>query len=156
MKNSQDITRMTIADGVKTHGDERDAMIPIMQYVQDRLGVIDQNAMDGIAEALGISSADVWGTASFYSFFQTKPHGKYVIRLCKTISCDMKDKDAIVSAIETKLGIAVGETSSDRRFTFLETNCLGQCHQGPAMLVNNEIHTDLTAEKAIQIIEELS
>lgn len=155
MKRTPEGIRQIVAQAVREHGVERDALVPVLQRVQAGAGMLGREAMEAVAEAFGLSEADVWGTASFYSFFETRPHGTYVIRMCKTISCDMAGKEAIVAAIEARLGVRVGETTPDRRFTLLETNCLGWCHQGPAMLVNDEVHTSLTAEKAIEILDGL-
>jgi NADH-quinone oxidoreductase subunit E len=105
-----------------------------------------------IARELDMSAAQVYGTATFYTFLDTEPRGKYVIRVCKTITCDMKGKNQLIHAIENTLKIKVGETSQNRKFTLLETNCLGWCHKGPAMLINDESYTELTPEKAIEII----
>lgn len=155
MKHTQEGIAQIVAQAVREHGAERDALIPVLQRVQAGIGTLGREALEAVAEAFGLSAADVWGTASFYSFFETRPCGKYVIRLCKTISCDMKGKEDLVSAIENKLGVRVGHTTPDGRFTLLETNCLGWCHQGPAMLVNDDVHTNLTADKALGILDGL-
>jgi len=110
--------------------------------------------MQEIATALDISSADVYGTASFYSFLDLKEMGKNIIRICKTISCDLKNKDEIIAAIEDKLKIKLGETTPDKKFSFLATNCLGWCHKAPAMLINDKAYTELTPEKAVEAINE--
>jgi len=146
----------SVAKAVKKHGTKRDALLPVLQDIQNECGHLSKDAMEEVAKAFDVSSADVYGTASFYSFFKVKPAGKYTIRLCKTISCDMQNKEAIIEAVEEKLGIRLGETTPDSKFTFLETNCLGFCHKGPAMLINDEVHTEVTAEKAVKILESLS
>jgi NADH:ubiquinone oxidoreductase subunit E len=110
--------------------------------------------MIAIAKELNLSAADVYGTASFYTFLDTKPRGNNIIRVCKTISCHMQDKDAIIKAIEEQLQIKVGETTHDNKFTLLTANCLGWCHKGPVMLVNDEVFPAVTTEKAIEIIDE--
>ena len=83
-----------------------------------------------------------------------EPRGKFVIRVCKTITCFMKGKNQILLALEDALKIKLGETTPDRKFTLLETNCLGWCHKAPAMLINDEIFTDLTIERVHEIISE--
>ena len=108
--------------------------------------------MTEVARELDMSAALVYGTATFYSFLDTKPRGKYVIRLCKTITCDMKGKKQILRTLEDLLKIEVGETTKDKKFTLLETNCLGWCHKGPAMLINDEVYTEITPEKVSEII----
>jgi len=136
------------------HGRTRESLIPILQGVIYEERYISDEAMTEIARELDISAAQVYGTATFYSFLDTQPRGKYVIRICKTISCAMKGKNLLVQEIEDMLKIKVGETTSNKKFSLLETNCLGWCHKGPAMLVNDEAYTDLTSEKVREIINE--
>jgi NADH:ubiquinone oxidoreductase subunit E len=115
---------------------------------------ISSEAMTEIARELDISAAKVYGTATFYSFLDTQPRGKYVIRVCRTISCAMKGKNLIIQELEDMLKVKVGETTQNRKFSLLETNCLGWCHKGPAMLINDEAYTELTPEKVRDIINE--
>jgi NADH:ubiquinone oxidoreductase subunit E len=94
----------------------------------------------------------VYGTATFYSFIETKLTGQYIIRICKTITCAMKGKNQVLFAIQDMLKIKLGETTPDKRFTLLETNCLGWCHKAPAMMVNDEVYTELTPERVRDIL----
>ena len=105
-----------------------------------------------ISRELNIPVTEVYGTATFYSFLECKKMGKYIIRICKTITCSMKGEKQILLAIEDMLKIKVGETTQDGKFTLLETNCLGFCHKAPAMLINNEVYTELTPEKIREIL----
>jgi NADH:ubiquinone oxidoreductase subunit E len=105
-----------------------------------------------IAREMDLPAAEVFGTATFYSFMEVKPMGRFVIRICKTITCSMKGKNQVVFAIQDMLKIKVGETSPDGRFSLLQTNCLGLCHKAPAMLINQTPYTDLTPEKVRDII----
>ncbi|TFH34329.1 MAG: NAD(P)H-dependent oxidoreductase subunit E, partial [Bacteroidia bacterium] len=82
------------------------------------------------------------------------PRGKYIIRICKTISCSMKGKMEVVETLEDMLKIKIGETTSNGKFTLLETNCMGWCHKAPAMLINDTPYTELTNEKVVKIIKE--
>ncbi len=136
------------------HGHARESLLPILQGVIHEERYISDEAMTEIARELDISAAQVYGTATFYSFLDTQPRGKYVIRVCKTISCSMKGKNLLTQEIEDMLKIKVGETTQNKKFSLLETNCLGWCHKGPAMLVNDEAYTDLTSEKVREIISD--
>lgn len=135
-------------------GRNREALMPVMQAVVAEYQYLTDEAMIDIARELDISAAQVYGTATFYSFLDVEERGKYVIRICRTITCDMKGKTQIAKAIEHTLKIRVGETTRDKKFTLLETNCLGWCHKAPAMLINDTPYTDLTTEKVIEIIED--
>lgn len=134
------------------HGRTRESLLPILQGIITEDRYISDAAMTEVARELDMSAALVYGTATFYSFLDTKPRGEYVIRICRTITCDMKGKKQIVKTLEDLLKIKVGETTKDNKFTLLETNCLGWCHKGPAMLINDEAYTELTEEKVSEII----
>lgn len=105
-----------------------------------------------IARELDLPATEVFGTATFYSFLEYKKMGKYIIRICKTITCSMKGEMQILLAIEDMLKIKVGETTPDGSFSLLQTNCLGFCHKAPAMLINNDVFTELTPEKVREIL----
>jgi NADH:ubiquinone oxidoreductase subunit E len=100
-----------------------------------------------------MSPSEVYGVATFYSFLDTEPRGRYVIRVCRTISCDMAGKSAIIDALKNELKVGVGETTPDGLFTLLETNCMGWCHQGPAMLVNDDVYTELNPESVVAVVQ---
>ena len=134
------------------HGRNRESLLPILQGIITEERYISDAAMTEVARELDMSAALVYGTATFYSFLDTKPRGKYVIRICRTITCDMKGKKQMLKTIEDLLKIKVGETTKDNKFTLLETNCLGWCHKGPAMLINDDAFTELTEEKVSDII----
>ncbi len=134
------------------YGHSEKGLLPILQGIVDKERYISEEAMVEVARELDISAAQVFGTATFYSFLETKPTGKYVIRVCKTISCMMKGKNDIIRELESVLRIHMGETTHDGLFSLRETNCLGQCHKGPAMLVNDTPYAELTPEKVRQIL----
>ncbi len=135
------------------HGKRRDSLIPILQGIVERHNYLSDEAMVEVAKELDISAAEVYGTASFYTFLDTEPRGKYVIRICKTITCMMKGKNEILQTLEDILKIKVGETTPDKMFTLLETNCIGWCHKAPAMLINEIPYTELTPEKIVEILK---
>ena len=149
-------TQVLIHELVEKHGKTRNALMPVLQGVVASEKFLSEDAMVAVARELDISAADVYGTASFYTFLDTKPRGKNIVRICKTISCHMQGKDAIIRAIEDHLMVKTGETTHDKKFTLLTANCLGWCHKGPVMLVNDEVFPSITPEKAIEIIEEFA
>ena len=134
------------------HGTGRESLLPILQAIVEKDHYLSESSMLRIAEATKIPASDVYGTASFYTFLDTVPRGKYVIRICKTIICAMKGKNQILLALEDFLKIKVGETTPDGLFTILETNCLGWCHKAPAMLVNDDVYTELTPTTVVDIL----
>jgi len=136
------------------HGRTRQSLIPILQDIVARHNYLTDEAMVEVARELDISAAEVYGTASFYTFLDTKVRGKYVIRVCKTITCSMKGKGEIIQTIEDMLKIRVGETTADKMFSLIETNCIGWCHKAPAILINEMPYTELTPEKVTEIIKD--
>lgn len=136
------------------HGRERNSLMPILQAVVQSERYLSEDAMVAIATELDLSTADVYGTASFYTFLDTVPRGRNVIRVCKTITCHMKGKDAIIATLEDMLKIKLGDTTADGKFSLLQANCLGWCHKGPVMLVNDEIYPEITPEKAVEVVRE--
>ena len=141
-----------IKDLADKYGRTRESLLPVMQGVVQQEKFLSEYSMVEIAREMDIPASDVYGTATFYSFLETKLAGKFIIRVCKTITCSMKGKNQILFAIQDMLKIKVGETTPDQRFTLLETNCLGWCHKAPAMLINDEVYTDLTPEKIREIL----
>lgn len=137
------------------YGRYHESLLPILQGVVDENRYLSEEAMVEIARELDISAARVFGTASFYSFLNTEPLGENVIRVCKTITCMMHGKNYIIHELEKMLKIKFGETTHDGKFTLLETNCLGHCHKGPAILINDTPYTNLTPEKIREIIQSI-
>lgn len=135
------------------HGRARESLISILQGIVARHNYLTDEAMVEVARELDISAAEVYGTASFYTFLDTQVRGKYVIRVCKTITCSMKGKAEILETLEEMLKIRVGETTADRLFSLVETNCIGWCHKAPAILINEVPYTELTSEKVSDIIK---
>lgn len=139
---------------IDKYGRKQESLLPILQSVIEKQNYLTEDILIEISRELDLSAAQVFGTATFYSFLDIEPRGEYVIRVCKTITCEMRGKKQIIQTLEDLLKIKLGETTKDKKFTLLETNCLGQCHKGPAMLVNNEVFTELTPEKVSEIINE--
>lgn len=148
MSNSEEF----ISQLADKYGRKRESLMSILQEVVDEYYFLNEERMVNIAKELDISTAEVYGTASFYSFLKTSEQGKHVIRVCQTIICDMKRKEDIIEAITELIGIKPGETTHDGKFSLEYTNCLGCCHEGPAMLINDEPYAKLTPERVKDIL----
>jgi len=135
------------------HGRDRGALLPILQAVQTRYHHLSDFAMQEVAQLLQIHPVEVYGVVTFYSFLRTETQGRFTIRLCRTISCDMQGKDRIARQLETELGIRMGETTPDGLFTLEWANCLGMCDKGPALLVNDHVFTGVTLDSIRAILE---
>jgi len=147
-------TREQVAALVEELGSSRSALIPMLEAVKRRHHMIDAYAMQVIADVLGIHPVEVHSVASFYSFLGTAAQGQFVVRLCRTISCDLVDKDAVARQLETNLGISFGQTTADGKFTLEWANCMGMCDQGPALLVNDHVYTRVTPDEVHGILED--
>ena len=141
-----------VKEQAEKHGRQRTSLMPILQAVVSSEHYLSEDALVAIANELDLSTADVFGTASFYTFLDTVPRGKFIIRVCKTITCHMKGKDEIIKTISDMLKINLGETTNDGKFSLLQANCLGWCHKGPVMLINDEVYPEVTPEKVTDII----
>ena len=140
---------------VDNNGKDRSALLPILQEIQKKHKHIPDYAQQEIARLLDIHPVEVYSVISFYSFLNTEPKGKNIVRLCQTITCDMAGKEAVAKAIERELGIKFGETTKDNKFTLEYVNCLGMCDQGPALLINERVYPKVNPEKAVQILSEV-
>lgn len=147
-------TENLVHELVALHGTSRNSLMPVLQGIVQQEHFLSEESMLAVAKALDLSTADVYGTASFYTFLDTVPRGKNIIRVCKTISCHMSGKDEIINTLENLLKIKVGQTTHDKNFTLLTANCLGWCHKGPVMLINDEIYPELTPQRTTEILEE--
>lgn len=134
------------------YGRNRENLMAILQAIVREKHYLSEDEMIEVAREMDLSAADVYGTASFYTFLDTVPRGQNIIRVCKTISCHMSGKDEIINSLENLLKIKTGETTHDKKFTLLTANCLGWCHKGPVMLINNDVYPELTPQKAIEIV----
>ena len=132
---------------------ERDQLLGIIKEEQAKNGSISEEAMAGMAQILQLPIGDVYGVTTFYSFLSTKPLGRHVIRICKSMPCFLQDGETMAAAIEKEIGIVPGETTADGRFSFELTNCIGACDQAPAMLIDDEVYGDLTPEKIGEILK---
>lgn len=139
---------------VDQHGSDQSSLLPILQGIVEKYNYLTDDVMVEVARELDISAAEVYGTASFYTFLDTEARGKYVIRVCKTITCSMKGKMEVLETLEDILKIKVGQTTSNGKFSLIETNCMGWCHKAPAMLINDTPYTELDSEKVVKIIKE--
>lgn len=143
---------LLIKNLVEKYGRSREALMPVLQAVVKEKRFLSDTVMNEIAEQLDISPAQVYGTATFYTFLDVEPRGEYVIRLCKSIIAEMKGKREIQKTIEDTLQIKMGETTPDGLFTLLETNDIGWADAEPSMLVNERPYTNLTPERVIRIL----
>jgi NADH-quinone oxidoreductase subunit E len=137
-------------------GKQKSALIPVLHLAQETFGGwLDVPVMDYVAELLGLKPIEVYEVATFYTMFNLKPVGKYVLEVCQTGPCMLRGSDDIIAYIQEKLGIGPGETTPDGLFTLKPAECLGACGYAPMMQLGKDFREHLTREKVDALIEEL-
>ena len=152
--NQQLKMQSEIRELLSAHGRTRSALLPVLQEIQRRHASISDFAMQVVADELGIHPAEVYGVVTFYAFLHHEATGRFQVRLCRTISCDLAGTTRVARQLENELGIAFGETTPDGRFSLEWASCTGMCDQGPALLVNDSVHTRVSADQVHQILED--
>ena len=145
---------MNKIQGVSTLQDNnRENLLVLLKRTQEELGYLPHEFITDVAKSLNIPISEVFGVATFYSFLSTLPLGRNVIRVCKSLPCYLKNSQMIIKSVEGELGVKPGETTSDGRFSFQLTNCIGACDGAPAMLINHDVHVNLTLSKISKILK---
>ena len=142
-----------IHEGILTQGKDHEELLVLLKDTQNKLGYLSEEVMTELAKSVDMSISDVYGVATFYSFLSKKPLGRNVIRICRSLPCFLKNCQMIIKIVEDELGIKPGETTPDGRFSFELTNCIGACDEAPAMLINNDVHGNLTPRKISRILK---
>ena len=135
-------------------GKQKSAILAILHLVQEEIGWLSINSMDYVAGILDIKPIEVYEVATFYTMFHIEPVGNYVLEVCRTGPCMLVGSDQIIQHIENKLGIKVGETSSDGMFTLKTVECMGACGYGPMFQCKGKNYEYLTTEKVDELIEQ--
>ena len=133
----------------------RSAVLPALYLAQHQQGYLTANAIRHVAEALAITPADVEDVVSFYTMFYTKPVGKFVVQVCRTLSCALNGAERVTEELREKLGIEPGETDPSGTFTLIEVECLGACDRAPVVMVNDAWHECLRPEDAGRLVDDL-
>jgi NADH-quinone oxidoreductase E subunit len=130
-------------------------LLPALHAAQRETSWLSAEVLEEVAAYIGIHPAQVREVASFYTMYNLKPVGKYHIKVCTNVACELRGADGLIKHCEKRLGIELGQTTSDRRFTIHEEECLGACGTAPAMMLNDDYHEDLNVAKLDQILDQL-
>ena len=129
------------------------SLIQVLHMAQGIYGYLPLEVQRVIAEALGVSLAEVAGVVTFYSFFSTQPRGEHTIRVCLGTACYVRGGKKIVERMKDLLDVEVGETTKDRKFTFEVARCIGACGLAPAMSIDDKVYKQVNPDKLEQILE---
>ena len=133
----------------------RAVLLPALHHIQHTFGHIPAQALAEVADFLQVSPAEALDTASFYEEYWLKPKGKYLIQVCRSLTCEICGSRRLTDHIQGKLGLEIGQTTADGKFTLVEVECLGSCGTAPVVLVNEVLYEDLTAQKIDQVLDRL-
>jgi len=133
----------------------RSAVLPALYLVQNQQGYITANGIRHVAELLGITRADVEDVVSYYSMFYRKPVGRFVLSVCRTLSCALNGAERVTEAICDRLDIRRGETDPSGMFTLLEVECLGACDRAPVIMVNDAWHEIQSPDTVGRLLDDL-
>ncbi len=147
---------MTLGQGACPDPAKRSMLLTALYIAQEQYGSLTHEAVERVAERLGMSPREVYETASFYSMYRTEPTGKYLIQVCEGLSCHLAGGgEAMISYLQKKLKVRPGQTTPDRLFTLQVVQCLAACGSSPAMRVNDTLYEDLTEDRVDMILDEL-
>ena len=140
---------------IEKHKGERGAVMPCLQEAMNIFGYVPQDVQEMIADGLGTTLSEVYGVSTFYSQFSLKPKGKHVIGVCLGTACYVKGSQKIIDKISEELKIQPGDTTDDGLFTLNATRCLGACGLAPVVTVNDQVHSKMTPEAMVALLEQL-
>jgi NADH:ubiquinone oxidoreductase subunit E len=129
------------------------ALIPVLQNVQGVAGYLPVAVQERIAQNLGMPGHEVFGVTTFYSFFTMKPKGRHTVRVCMGTACYVRGGKEALDRLERHMGIPVDSTTEDRRFTLEQVRCLGACGVAPVVVVDQDTHRKVMADKVVDLVE---
>ena len=149
-----------VRTAINNHGTKRDALIPILTEVNNRLGYIPREAFREIRQELHdpsvqmyIAESQLYTLASFYEMLSTKPRGEHVIKFCENAPCHVVGGKAVWDALRERLNLNNGETTPDSKWTLITTSCLGLCSVGPVLLIDDDMYGNVTPEQIPELLE---
>ena len=133
----------------------KSALIPLLHLAQEQDGYVAADAMEHIAELIGVTPAEVLGTCSFYEMFKREPVGEYLVNVCTNIACMLLGGEELLHHLEDRLGITSGSTTADGRFTLEDVECIAACTEAPCLQVNYRYFNKVTPDDADALIDDL-
>jgi NADH-quinone oxidoreductase E subunit len=145
-------TRKKFDEIVGRYPKKEAAMLPVLRLAQEEFGYLSAEAIEYVAAIMGVPAARVYGVVTFYTMLNMKPIGRHHIQICRTLPCALAGAERITAAIKSKLGIGVGATTVDGKFTLSEVECLASCGTAPMMQVNDDYYENLNEQSVGEIL----
>jgi NADH-quinone oxidoreductase subunit E/NADP-reducing hydrogenase subunit HndA len=145
----------SIDEYVASHPGGQERLIPLLHLAQSRIGWLPSNVQEYIADSLGMSPVQVFGVVSFYHFFATSPRGHFQLKVCTGTACFVRGAMDLVAELEKLLKIEVGGVTEDRMFSLEQVRCIGACGLAPALMIDNEVHGNLTRKDLKRLVRGL-
>jgi NADH:ubiquinone oxidoreductase subunit E len=141
---------------IDDYGADRAVSLAVLQEIQQEYNYLPREALELVAERLGISQGEVYRLATFYHSFTLEPKGEHCIRVCLGTACHVHGGPRILESFERELGISAGESTPDGLFSLEATACLGACAQAPYVIVNDKPYTQMTTDRVSEVVEKCS
>ncbi|MBI4318353.1 MAG: NADH-quinone oxidoreductase subunit NuoE [Chloroflexi bacterium] len=145
-------TAVPVDDPVDSCTDQRGALIPLLQQVQERFGYLPNSSIAEVARVLRMSPSEVYGVATFYAQFRFTPPGETTAKVCQGTACHVRGGKKILEELEKVLGVQAGGTTEDRKYSLERIACFGACSLAPVVVVGNDVHGRLTPSKVKKIL----
>jgi len=140
---------------VSRYPEKKSAILPVLYMAQKEFGHLSQEAIEYVAKLMDIPAARLYGIVTFYTMFNMKPVGRHHLQVCRTLPCALLGSERITNYLKKKLGINLGETTPDGKFTLSEVECLASCGTAPVMQINDDYWENLSEEKIEKVFENL-
>jgi NADH-quinone oxidoreductase E subunit len=144
-----------VAEILGRYPDRRSATLPVLLLLQEERGWLSPATMREAAGILGLPPVRIEETATFYTMLRTRPCGKYLLQVCRSLSCSLVGGEGILAHLKKRLGVGEGETTPDGRFTLVAVECLGSCGTGPVVQVNDDYHENLDVAALDRVLDSL-
>ncbi len=153
-QKSQKVNLKQIDRIITSYRNQKWALIPLTQEIQEKVGYIPPEVIPRIASTLGLFPSQVQGVISFYAQLYTEPRGKNIVRVCRGTACHVRGGKSIMKLVSQRLGIAEGQTSEDMEYTLETVACIGVCALAPNLVVNNKIYGNMNPQKIAAIFSQ--
>ncbi|MDO6355329.1 NADH-quinone oxidoreductase subunit NuoE [Caloramator sp. CAR-1] len=139
---------------IQKYKDVKGGLIPVLHQIQNIYGYLPEDVLKIVSQELNVPMSEIYGVASFYSYFSLEPKGEHIIRVCLGTACYVKGAQGLIDRLSKELGIEVGKTTADGKFTLEATRCLGACGLAPVMVIGEKVYGRLTPEDIPNILKE--